>query len=115
MFKYLVLTLMLLSTASFAATPSFNCKKASTATEKVICSDEDLAILDTQMAADYKEFTLVHLNNCKGDKKTITKLVKSFHKRNIDNRNACKADKECLNKAYTYMIGTYSSAETICK
>ena len=33
--------------------PSFDCKKARTNTEKLICSDEELAALDKQMAQTY--------------------------------------------------------------
>ena len=33
--------------------PSFDCKKARTNTEKLICSDEELAALDRQMAQAY--------------------------------------------------------------
>lgn len=35
--------------------PSFDCKKARTNTEKLICSDKELAALDKEMAQAYKK------------------------------------------------------------
>jgi len=35
--------------------PSFDCAKASTPTEKLICNDADLAAMDSAMAAVYQE------------------------------------------------------------
>lgn len=41
-------------TANIAAAQSFDCSKASTKIEKMICADAEIAKLDTQMALQYK-------------------------------------------------------------
>lgn len=40
--------------AAFAATPSFDCAKASSTAEKAICSHDNLAALDVKIAAEYR-------------------------------------------------------------
>lgn len=44
---------VLLSTAAFAAKPSFNCSKASHEVEKLICQDDELAQLDVSLTNLY--------------------------------------------------------------
>jgi uncharacterized protein len=41
--------------AKTAAKPSFDCAKASTGAERLICSDPDLAALDVKLMADYRD------------------------------------------------------------
>jgi hypothetical protein len=45
---------LVLLTANVAAAQSFDCSKASTKTEKMVCADAEIAKLDTQMALQYK-------------------------------------------------------------
>ena len=45
----------LMSTATFAAEPSFDCGKATHAIEKLVCGDDQLAGLDRTLADDFKK------------------------------------------------------------
>jgi len=67
--------------------PSFNCSKASTPTEKAICSNAELAELDATMAEDYK--CLLKID---GDNRNQKGFLKE--------RDQCGAKVECIKAAY---------------
>jgi uncharacterized protein (TIGR02145 family) len=69
--------------------PSFNCAKASTPTEKAICSDETLAELDSKMAKDYKCLSSIE----KGD-------FKNEQKEWVKKRDKCGAEVKCVETEY---------------
>ena len=51
-----VINLFSVSDAHASEAPSFNCKRASTEVEKVICSDSSLALKDRKLAKLYRQF-----------------------------------------------------------
>ena len=68
--------------------PSFDCAKASTNAEKIVCSDDELARLDNELANAYKN-ALNSLDNA--SKKQLTNEQKSW----LKTYNQC-TDKECV-------------------
>jgi len=80
---------------SFAA--GFNCEKASSPVEKMICSDNELSGLDSDMAVTYKDAA----------KKAADSLPLNIDQKLWlkNTRNACK-DAACLKKAYQKRIST---------
>ena len=72
--------MMLLALALTVVAPSFNCSKASTAVEKLICADEQLAHLDAAMALAYRN---------------MSKKGRADHRDWLKIRNACKT-RDCL-------------------
>lgn len=72
---------------------SFDCSKASTKVEKIICSNQELSKLDDSLGEDYADA----LNAVSG-KKRIEFISKQVHWMK-DVRDKC-SDKECLVKAY---------------
>lgn len=68
--------------------PSFDCDKASTNAEKIVCSDDELARLDNELANAYKN-ALNSLDNA--SKKQLTNEQKSW----LKTYNQC-TDKECV-------------------
>jgi len=89
MYKKLISILVLfLSSSIYAA--SFDCNKASTLTDKAICENQKISILDEIMVQDYK----VQL---KIDKETTTQNQRDWIRQQ---RNPCKGDVSCLEKEY---------------
>ncbi|MGN7100311.1 lysozyme inhibitor LprI family protein [Ralstonia holmesii] len=90
--KYTILfgtALLMLGGAAFAA-PSFDCSKASSKVEKLICSDKNLSDTDAMLAEDYK--ALLATTDDKGVRQRQLTWLKTV-------RNACN-DVACLQKAY---------------
>lgn len=77
--------------------PSFDCAKAATAVEKIICSDALIGKLDGALASNYK--TMIAANIGDG---ALTEL-KSKQKEWMASRNNC-ADNQCLINAYKARI-----------
>jgi uncharacterized protein YecT (DUF1311 family) len=94
--KTLIIALFISSGfTTIAQAASFDCAKASTAVEKLICADEKLSILDDQLTTAYKAAT-----ETATDKATLKTQQKNWLKKK---RNICK-DAECLTKAYQSRI-----------
>jgi uncharacterized protein len=74
-------------------TPSFDCAKASSKIEKLICSDADLADLDMAMGDTYS--TRIKTTT-ESDKKVLRETQEEWIK-NV--RNACQ-DVKCATEAY---------------
>lgn len=88
------------ATPAAPITPSFDCAKASSTNEKLICSDAELSTLDTEVAAIYKEA------------KAKTADPASFKKSSVDAwkwREANCHDKACLLEWYTKRKASLSS------
>jgi uncharacterized protein len=85
----IVITIILTSTSAVQAV-SFDCAKATTAVEKMICDDEKLSKLDDALDSVYRESITVS-----SDIAPIKKGQMSWLKK----RNACK-DKKCIKKLY---------------
>jgi uncharacterized protein YecT (DUF1311 family) len=75
--------------------PSFNCQNASTKTEKMICSSEELSKLDAQLAELYKTALSVD-----PDKELLKQYQNSWRK---NTRDACTLD-SCVKTAYQNRI-----------
>jgi uncharacterized protein len=80
---------------TIAQAASFDCAKASTQVEKLICGDEKISALDDQLATTYKT-----ASETATDKTTLKTQQKDWLKKK---RNSCK-DAECLTKAYQTRI-----------
>jgi uncharacterized protein len=98
--------LILVGTHAFAA--GFDCRKASTAIEKMICSDEELSQQDEQLAELYaKSLAVVSY------KDDLQRQQRHWINKE---RNTCK-DKDCLRLEYSSRIGilenTYAAAKIV--
>lgn len=75
--------------------PSFDCAKASTGAERLICSNQELATLDVEMMSTYKR-----LADGNPDKNTLKKEQNDWMK---NERNTCSTS-DCMAKAYRSRI-----------
>ncbi|CAJ4549267.1 lipoprotein-like protein [Burkholderia pseudomallei] len=90
--------LLAVSTAAFADGPAFNCAKASSRVEKMICGDSALSGADSVNADLYKEVLRT------SDKPS---QVKQEQRQWLKVRNACQS-LDCLANAYN---GRYNALE----
>ncbi|NKJ08996.1 hypothetical protein [Rhizobium sp. SG741] len=81
-----------------AKSGGFDCRKAVSADERAICSNDELSALDDAMAAGFRQA-----------KKSSPSAVKSLSRSLLAERNACGGDVECLKSAMTKAIGAYKS------
>ena len=86
--------LMCLVLTPWARAATFDCDKASTSVEKVICSDTRLTNLDDQLGRQYKDVLAASSNGG---------ALKAEQKAWLSSRNQCK-DSDCIMKAYDYRI-----------
>jgi len=82
--------LMCLVLTPWARAATFDCDKASTSVEKVICSDTRLTNLDDQLGRQYKDVLAASSNGG---------ALKAKQKAWLSSRNQCK-DSDCIMKAY---------------
>ncbi len=90
--------LLSLSVQTYAA--SFDCAKATSVTEKLICSDESISKLDEQLASAYKQGL-----DAEKDKDAFKKMQIEWLKQ----QRACK-DAECLSKTYQARIAELNNS-----
>lgn len=102
LFEKQIITTLDSSPQKLTVSPSFNCAKASTKTERLICSNNEVAEYDTELAQTYK----VAMANAV-DKKAL-KLDQRYWNKNI--RDACK-DIPCLTYKYALRIKVLSNVE----
>jgi uncharacterized protein YecT (DUF1311 family) len=76
-------------------TPSFDCTKASSGVERLICSDRDLSKLDVELNVSYLKAREKSINPKQLQAEQVTWIKSS--------RNAC-SDKACLTSAYKQRI-----------
>lgn len=94
--------------------PSFDCKKARTNTEKLICSDKELAALDKEMAQAYKK-ARVSLDKA-GKQKLLKKqrewlrYLRKAGERNLDERSV-KSSLELMLSTQIYKLSHYALQE----
>jgi len=93
----LVTTLGVLTSWAQAAT--FDCNKASSFVEKVICSDSQLTGMDDQLGRLYKDALAASSNS---------EALKTEQKAWLSSRNQCK-DSDCIMKAYTDRISALNA------
>lgn len=97
--------LVLFTGVSPAADPAFDCAKAESSAEELICSNDDLAKLDRTLADVYGE--AVKAIGTFADKDTALKEFKAYQRGWIKGRDECwKADNEldCIKSEYEYRI-----------
>lgn len=88
--RNLVLISSLLSTSIICdADPSFDCKKATTATERAICGDSYVSLLDGLVANSYRKLIKRGVANIKVDQLNW-----------LAERNKCGSDINCIKKQY---------------
>jgi uncharacterized protein len=85
------LTLLLLPISAYAV--SFDCSKASTSVEKLICSNPVLGKLDDVMSQNYNSMSAANIGE--GAKKELRATQKSW----LKERNSC-LDRACLEQLY---------------
>lgn len=86
-------------------TPSFNCPKAGSATEKTICSDYTLSAWDRSVANGWS--AAKQSARTTGNSVQEKKLVTS-QKIWLQQRNACGSDKDCLKKSMSDRLDALS-------
>ena len=83
--------------------PSFDCTKASSVVEKLICSTPELAAADSEMAGVYKRAYAAH----GPDSASIKQGQREFiAKRNLCGTAACVSDAYRLRRAELAQLGT---------
>lgn len=87
----------LLSAMAASAAPSFDCTKAQSAAEKAVCEVPDLSWSDRQLARFYK----LALGKSGTHRAELVESQRQF----LSQRDACRDDTECLDKAYKTRFG----------
>jgi uncharacterized protein len=98
-------TLMCLALTPSAWAATFDCDKASTFVEKVICSDLRLTNLDDQLGRLYKDALAASSNSG---------ALKAEQKAWLSSRNQCK-DSDCIMKAYDDRISVLGAMSAPAK
>jgi uncharacterized protein len=88
----LALSMLAVGPARAAERPSFDCTKATTPTERAICGDDALAVLDRNIAALYRQ---------RRAKSSAPRLVDTTQKQWLAVRDVCKEGVACLKKEMT--------------
>jgi uncharacterized protein len=105
--KTLIIALFISSGfTTIAQAASFDCAKASTTVEKLICADEKLSVLDDQLTAAYKT-----ASETATDKAAFKTQQRDWLKKK---RNACK-NAECLTKTYQARIDEITKKDVASK
>ncbi len=102
--KAVIVSALLLSyfSVTTAHAASFDCKKASTAVEKLICADAQLSKLDEELAAAYRD---AMGNAGQAEKAALREDQAAW----LKSRNACK-DRLCIEGAYRTTIATLTAS-----
>jgi uncharacterized protein len=82
--------------------PSFDCKKATTPDEDLICSDEALSALDVQVAETYKKVLSLTKDQA---------ALKANHRDWIKNEHQICSSKECLTNSYQKRLVALSNPD----
>lgn len=105
--KLLMLFTIFISANSYAV--SFDCSKASTFSEKLVCSDKSLGELDDELAERYRDVLLANkelkipADETKNEQKKWIKLTKSCTDRNCV-KNSYEKRNEELMQEYRQLI-----------
>ncbi len=87
----IILTALIFLLPAISLAAGFNCEKASSAVEKMICTNPDLSVMDESMTAAYKKAAAGASDSAP---------LSADHKLWLKNtRNACR-DVSCMKKAY---------------
>jgi uncharacterized protein len=102
MIVYRVITAsFLFIVGGLASAAGFDCSKATSTQEKLICSDNSLGALDDQLAQLYKE-RIAHSRDREAERQKQIRWL-------MDIRGKCSS-KDCLRKAYTDRLTTLTNA-----
>lgn len=104
--KSTVICLLFLAFESMAQAASFDCAKATTIVEKLICADGQLSELDAQLSLSYKK-TMSDSSNIDNLKTDQRKWITTV-------RNSCQ-DSACLKLAYVQRISQLDGKATLPK
>lgn len=99
------LVLGLLAPLSTAQAASFDCSKAASTVEKLICGDDELSKMDETLSKTYLQ------TDQSGDHQKATREQRQWLK---DKRNAC-LDEKCLKSAYTTRINELATDNTLVR
>ncbi|ENA27335.1 MULTISPECIES: lysozyme inhibitor LprI family protein [unclassified Pseudomonas] len=108
--RFLSFLCAFITTTSYAV--SFDCTKASTSVEKMICTDPMLSRLDDALAENYKSMLLSDFGGSKAELRNEQRIW-------LSKRNKCK-DKACLVDAYRVRVdetcdyGVVSGIHPVC-
>lgn len=103
LWTYAAVALCMLSIAALSHAAGFNCAKAKTTTEKLICSDSALSALDSKLKSVFEE-AQSETSGLNGETGEVIDPVGKEQKRWIRQvRDAC-SDIDCLKSAYTSRI-----------
>jgi uncharacterized protein len=98
--KNFFIVILILIYAEAKSQPAFNCEKAKSPSEKIICSDQELAAMD------------IKLNELVKAVRRNTSDIKNFNKDTVDawkKRESQCFDRECVKKWYIDRIAIYSN------
>jgi len=91
--------------ATAQTVPSFDCRKAASATEKTVCTDSNLARLDRQLGTLWRSMIRAYF-----DEQQIAQMkLDQTHWMTV--RNACAADVECIGQAYRDRLNRLAGAD----
>jgi uncharacterized protein YecT (DUF1311 family) len=90
---YALAALLLASASQSAKAASFDCAKAKSPGEKVICTDQEMNDQDVEMSVTYNLLKRLVTMGARGDLETSQTAW-------LRRREACGADRACLSKAY---------------
>jgi len=88
---------------ALAHSASFDCTKASTKVERIICDNSEISKLDEELAASYKA-------SLQNQSKAVQ--IKQTQRRWMSERNGC-VDTECVRDAYRKRIGQLLPAQNV--
>jgi len=101
--KRLFLFFLCLTFSPIASAASFDCQKAATSVEKMICGDSELSGLDSAMATTYKKALA-----SSAQKAPLIEQQRAWLKQ----RNLCQAA-DCLRDSYTKRLSELGSASSV--
>jgi uncharacterized protein len=102
--RTIAVSFLLLSPVSFSA--SFDCKKASTAVEKLICKDNTISYYDDLLGQTYKSRVVTSFS------KALSEL-KSEQRQWLKKRNSCTST-DCILSEYKKRITELKNASHLC-
>jgi len=116
--KFIVMSILLITSNLYSSEkiqPSFDCSKAKTRVEKLVCSDEVLSILDRDMQKAYDlmmgKYDLAYMNEeAKEEIKPYLEKLKQSQIDWVKDRDACSSKKDkkefrsCVFSRYVYRI-----------
>jgi uncharacterized protein len=105
--KKILCVIAVIATSSGVFAASFDCGKATTPTEKAICSSKKLSLLDEIMVYQYK--TEISVTNDKN------KVISSQREWIKNERNICGANDSCLVDAYESRLGGSADISSLDK